>query len=85
MAQFRAVIRGQRGEASRLGSIKSGLVAYVNGWNEGVTIRASVIDGKDVFAIYANGGSNGQPNDGYIGSVTRGHFYGADVKIPETL
>lgn len=33
MARFRATIRGQRGQASRLGSAASGIVANINGWN----------------------------------------------------
>jgi hypothetical protein len=38
MAQFRGVIAGQRGEASRLGSKSSGLTVHCNGWNGGVTV-----------------------------------------------
>lgn len=58
MAQFRATIKGQRGEASRLGSKQSGIVAEVNGWNKGIKIYASHRDGKDVFEVYLTGGSN---------------------------
>lgn len=60
MAQFRAVIRGQRGEASRLGSKSSGIVAHVDGWNAGVTVHAEVdMQGRDVFTVYRTAGSNG--------------------------
>ena len=33
MAQFRATIRGRRGEAGWLGSKKYGLLGRINGWN----------------------------------------------------
>lgn len=60
MAQFRAMIQGQRGEASRLGSKKSGLRAYVNGWNKGVSVYLQYDEktGQDVVEVYKTGGSN---------------------------
>jgi hypothetical protein len=71
MAQFRAVVKGQRGEASRLGSKSSGIRADVDGWNSGVTVHAGVhSDGQDVFRIYATGGSNAAQRDEFIGTVT---------------
>lgn len=59
MAQFRAVIQGQRGQASRLGSKKSGASAVVNGWRVGVRVNAYHEAGRDVIEVYATGGSNG--------------------------
>ena len=59
MAHFRSIIRGTRGEASRLGSKQSGMVAHVDGWNSGITVYATHEDGKDVFYVHATGGSNG--------------------------
>ena len=38
MAQYRTTIKGQRGEASRLGSKNSGMTAHVNGWNIGASV-----------------------------------------------
>jgi len=38
MAQYRAVIKGSRGEASRLGHKSSGIRAEVNGWNLGILV-----------------------------------------------
>ena len=58
MAQFRAIIRGQRGEASRLGSKQSGIVAHVDGWHTGATVRIDHVDGRDRISIYRTGGSN---------------------------
>lgn len=57
MAQFRAVIQGQRGHASRLGSKNSGISASVNGWTAGVDVVAVHVAGKDVFRVYRTGGS----------------------------
>jgi hypothetical protein len=58
MAQFRATVQGQRGEASRLGSKSSGLVVRANGWNIGVKVIAAHHNGKDVFRVVKTGGSN---------------------------
>ena len=59
MAHFRATIQGQRGLVSRLGSKKSGIHATVNGWDEGIEVRARHQDGKDCFVVWLTGGSNG--------------------------
>lgn len=59
MAHFRAVIKGQRGEASRLGSKTSGLKAVVNGWTVGCMVEARREGDKDVFRVYKTNGSNG--------------------------
>jgi hypothetical protein len=85
MAHFMSTIKGGRGPASRLGSAKSGMVARVNGWNSGVTVEAGVdSDGRDVFAVYATGGSNGG-NRERIGTVVRKPFGSAHLVqfIPE--
>lgn len=58
MAQFRAIIRGTRGEASRLGSKQSGIIAHVDGWHTGATVRISHVDGRDRVSVYRTGGSN---------------------------
>jgi hypothetical protein len=38
MAQFHAVIQGARGEASRLGSKQSGIVAHIQSWEGQVNV-----------------------------------------------
>jgi hypothetical protein len=59
MARFIGYIKGQKGEASRLGSANSGFRATVNGWNSGIEVRAYVdSNGEDVFNIYKTGGTN---------------------------
>lgn len=70
MAHFRATIRGQRGEASRLGGAKSGLTANVNGWDIGVRVEAEVTKGgKDVLYVTVTGGSNGSRRTAIIARV----------------
>jgi hypothetical protein len=72
MAQFRATIVGQRGEASRLGNKKTGLVARVNGWNLGVRVEADYdadFD-RDTFTVYLTGGSNGGHDSVLLGTFT---------------
>lgn len=70
MAQFRGTVSGQRGEASRLGSKNSGLVVTANGWNAGVTVDVSHIDGEDVFIVYRTGGSGGSGGKEIIARFT---------------
>lgn len=71
MARFRATLKGQRGETSRLGSPNSGLRAYVNGWNAGVTVEAEASGTRDVFYVYATGGSNGEGTGELVAVITR--------------
>lgn len=59
MAHFRATIKGNRGEASRLGSSASGISAAVNGWNQGIAVTAYAQNDTDCFHISATGGSSG--------------------------
>lgn len=58
MAHFRSIIRGNRGESSRLGSKDSGMVASVDGWHTGATVRIAHVDGRDLVSVYRTGGSN---------------------------
>lgn len=60
MAQFRGVLRGQRGEASRLGTKSSGLTAHINGWNCGVDVELEHLNDQDQVIVYLTGGSNGR-------------------------
>jgi hypothetical protein len=66
MAQFRGTIRGQRGEASRLGSKSSGLCVTCNGWNGGITVYVDYDKntGKDRFQVFRTGGSRNKSFDG---------------------
>jgi hypothetical protein len=72
MAQFRAIIRGQRGEASRLGSKKSGIQATINGWHCGVRVSATHDEktGEDRFIVSVTGGSNGASPSSLVFTAT---------------
>lgn len=59
MAQFRGTLQGQRGQASRLGSAKTGLNVTGNGWNVGVSIDLKATKDGDFVEVWATGGSNG--------------------------
>ena len=60
MARFIGFIRGNRGEASRLGTGESGMSASARGWNCGARIRLRGLNnGGDQCAVYADQGSNG--------------------------
>ena len=63
MAHFRATIKGQRGQASRLGSKSGGMEVTVRGWNAGLTITARHDEstGEDIFEVASDGGSNSAP------------------------
>lgn len=74
MAQYRATIKGQRGQASRLGSKRSGLRTITNGWNSGIRIEARYVNGKDVFDVYATTGSNATDRDRLLGSLENGEW-----------
>ena len=73
MAHFRATIQGNRGEASRLGTKGSGLDADVNGWDSGVSVRASYNNEKkrDEFSIYLTGGSGYSSVGKFLGKYYR--------------
>jgi hypothetical protein len=71
MAHFRATIQGQRGQASRLGSPKSGLVVSANGWDVGVKVCGGVDkDGVTRFSVYLTGGSNDRFAPVHLGTFT---------------
>ena len=60
MAQFRASMQGQRGEASRLGGKSSGISARVNGWRLGIDVdgRYDEKTDSDVFTVAITQGSS---------------------------
>lgn len=60
MAHFRATIVGQKGEASRLGSKRSGLTVTANSWHCGVTVEVehNRQANEDIFRVYRTLGSS---------------------------
>jgi len=72
MAQFRAIIRGNRNSVSRLGGKKSGITAQVNGWDLGIKIDGYIdTDGRDTFRIYKTGGSNDRQEEVLITTIKK--------------
>ncbi len=70
MARFYGVLQGQAGEATRLGSPRSGIKAQARGWNIGVRVEGYVAaDGTDAFAVHLTGGSNGSTPSRLLGTV----------------
>lgn len=65
MAHFIGYLKGNRGEASRLGTKKSGISAQAQGWNIGAKIWITYNEetGKDEVTIYKTSGSNGGFSD----------------------
>ena len=59
MAQFRGVVSGARGEASRLGNKVSGLTVKCDGWEAGVRVIAyhHRDTGEDCFDVEITRGS----------------------------
>ena len=85
MAQFYAEIQGNRGEATRMGSKASGIRGHIRGWDNGVRVVGRVgPSGRDVFDVYATGGSNGRKGDVLIGHVTEDGFQPARKLIATT-
>lgn len=59
MAHFYGEIQGNRGEATRMGSVASGFRWHCRGWNVGSSGYMENRDGEDVAQVNATGGSSG--------------------------
>jgi len=58
MSRFYASIKGNRGEATRQGTPKTGISGHIRGWDIGVKVRCFVnSEGKDTCIIYKTAGS----------------------------
>ena len=74
MARYRGTIQGHRGEASRLGTPISGLIAHADGWDIGarVKVRPCGYDpDKDEVEIYLTAGSNAMGRGVIVGTFVR--------------
>ena len=80
MAQFRATIQGNRGDASRLGTKSSGLDVTCNGWNLGAS--ASVGYDEDKEEDYVN--INLTTGSSYSGKYLP-LFYGTQAEVNKIL
>lgn len=73
MARFRGTVRGNRQEASRLGTPNSGLITTCNGWNVGIECLANKCDNdQDIIHVYVTGGSNAYSSARLIATVKSG-------------
>lgn len=66
MGHFYAGIQGNRGEATRMGTAKSGIYGHIRGWHVGAKIYASHSGGIDTISVYKTSGSNGDKPDELI-------------------
>ena len=73
MAQFYANIKGNRGEATRMGTKDSGLQAHLRGWDIGVEVRLIHLDGVDRIEVWTTGGSNNPDPVGLVYSLQLGN------------
>lgn len=84
MARFRAEIHGNRGQASRLGSSSSGILATVNGWEDGIRVIARVDrEGRDTLDVFATGGSNNRLALQFVGTMAGGKWFPGRVDVTE--
>lgn len=51
MAHFYGTLKGNRGEATRMGTEKSGLVTYAAGWQGAIRVEVYTYNGKDMYHI----------------------------------
>jgi hypothetical protein len=72
MSQFYADIEGNRGQATRMGTKKSGMDGHIRGWNVGcrVWMRYNEETGQDECSIDLTSGSTGAKQSRRIGVFT---------------
>jgi hypothetical protein len=72
MAQFYASIKGNRGEATRMGSKQSGITGHIRGWDVGANVTCwTDKDGRDMVTVRITGGSNGNGISKCLGTFSR--------------
>jgi len=61
MSHFYAEIQGNKGVATRIGNIYSGIQGHIKSWNEGIHIKATYDDlsSENIYTISITKGSNG--------------------------
>ena len=76
MSRFYASIKGSRGEATRQGGEKSGILGHIRGWDFGVEVVGYVNSkGQDEFSINLTGGSNGSMRPVHLGDYKREDYH----------
>lgn len=68
MAQYYAEIKGNRGQASRMGTKKTGIWGHIRGWSVGARVEVYYDKKKDrdMVKVYKTSGSNGGGSDKLI-------------------
>lgn len=85
MARYIGFIRGNRGEASRLGSKDSGISASARGWNCGARIKIREMNnGGDQCTVYADQGSNGG-DDRWVAQIKHDQEDGYRIEVNPEL
>lgn len=68
MAHFYSEIQGGHGEATRVGTKKSGIRGHIRGWNSGIAVYGYVNEnGEDEFEVRLTSGSKGYKSSKLIG------------------
>jgi len=71
MSRFYASIRGSRGEATRQGTVRSGIHGHIRGWDLGIEVEGHCAkDGPDCFDVYVTGGTHGYSDRKLVLRVT---------------
>lgn len=69
MARFYGDLQGNRGQATRMGTAKSGMDGHIRGWNIGARVWMRVNDaGEDEVTVDITRGSNGAGQSRRIGT-----------------
>jgi hypothetical protein len=74
-----------RGEASRLGSKKSGLTGEVASWTAGVRLRARAEEGRDEISIVVDSGNRQYDRSRHIGWVRSGGVFVPSVELKKQI
>jgi hypothetical protein len=61
MARFYASVQGNRGQATRTGTKKSGINGHIRGWKVGAQVSVEDWAGQDQVSVRITGGSHGGP------------------------
>jgi hypothetical protein len=83
MARFIGRVQGSRGEVSRLGGTESGIQASAQGWKVGVRVCGGDQDGRDIFNIYATGGSNARSPEILVAVISLDESGAVVVETPQ--
>lgn len=68
MARYRGTVKGNRGEASRLGTKASGLLCRADGWGIGAAVTIAYNDetAQDEVFVYITKGSSSNNTSGFV-------------------